>query len=746
MKNILTKFAFIFAIALLFTACPKPTGDNEITDDSLTEKIASAQGSIDFEDAEIAEDAEVSTAITIKNLKLGGKTLTIKASGTELVNVSNAIITIDQQVGDGDVTLTGCSNITKLVVNGGGSNSIHIKNSKVASVEVKKDAVRVAVEGTSEVDSVVVNAANSKIESDEKIEIKEITVNETIDKVTVKGGTVKKIEVVAFDDKGTPKDAPSSSADQAQTTAQIVIDGAADVQSIEGTTEVTLTEEAVEQGATVIIAPNEQVVPPTVTYENATLTFVNDGSVEGTCFENTNYYYEYIFRVDSLSQEMEQFKIKIYKLEDSIKLYLYSSESIKTPGDDPDTPEIHSMQYLESEPNENSLFFERMYDTKLILSSVGLVKGEFSEERPNSSGSSYSKIFDVKDCGMPVKIVLPDNPKKPVVQIEPTTDGNKITVSNSEYYYERIEIFAAEKDGDTWKPTKIKIFNFDDYNNQNPPSSISKVFLDTFVTPGKEYAYYVDTDEYQSTMYYSSDNNPYTATTAVGGNREILLQAENTTNGITITSSYYPETEITGYRHAIIRTSNDKNTLHINNSKDHSVIDRFVKTGKQYTYSLDDEFWYKDEKVQYYPHSNTCTITATNGLGETMITNSPVVANMTSGSLQLSSTNNTIQFSTAPILGISSIPEDYSINISFMYYWKITTNSTGSESIGYNYVHGATTATCDASSFIEHNQGRTCYYNDFYEVYTQDISTGVTYQYFANDAQFAGLPGTLIIQ
>ena len=306
MKSIISKIVIILSLALLFTGCPgapeTPAAnipDQAPVEKTLTEKIDQAQTSIDFEGAEIAEDAQVSKAITIKNLKLGGKSLTIKASGTELVNVSNAIIIIDQQVGDGDVTLTGCSNITKLVVNGGGSNSIHIKNSKVASIEVKKDAVRVAVEGTSEVEALVVDAAGTKIESEENIVIKAITVNENVDKVTVKGGTVEKIEVSA----------PQGD----QSAAQIIIDGKADIQSIEGTTEVTLTDEAVESGATVVIAPNEAVIPPIVKYENATLIFENDGSVEGTCFENTDYYYEYIFRIDSISAEMEQYKIKLYR-------------------------------------------------------------------------------------------------------------------------------------------------------------------------------------------------------------------------------------------------------------------------------------------------------------------------------------------------------------------------------------------------------------------------------------------------
>lgn len=729
MKNILTKFAFILAIALLFTACPKPTGENDITDDSLTGRIAAAQGSIDFEGTEIAQNAEVSKAVTIKNLKLGGKSLTIKASGTELVNVSNAVIIIDQKVGDGDVTLTGCSNITKLVVNGGGSNSIHIKNSKVASVEVKKDAVRVAMEGNSEVEALVVDAAGTKIESEENIVIKSIAVTAGVDKVTVKGGTVETIAVAA----------PEGS----QPSAQIVVDGKADIQSIEGTSEVTLTEEAVESGATVIIAPNEEVIPPTVKYENATLTFENDGSVEGTCFENTDYYYEYIFRIDSISAEMEQYKIKLYKLKDSIKLYLYTSENING------NPELHSQEYLNSETN--SLLFDHMYDTTFILVSAGLVKGVFSEVRPNSSRSSYSKIFDIKNCGMPVKLVLPDNPDKPVVKIEATDQGNKIKVSHESIYYKRIDIYEAVKDSNNeWKPTNTKLFNFEDYNNQNPPASTSIVFLDSYVTPGKEYAYYVDTDKYDSTtIYYTSDRNPYIALEAEGGLNEISIKAENNSDGIKITVPYFPETDNTVYFDSLLRTSSDnKNTQHINNLNNlqgqKPVIDYFVNKGKQYTYSLDNQFYYKNENYRYHPHSNKCTIIATGGVGETIITNSPVVAT-TYGSVELTSAKTTIQFTTAPLLGISSIPDNFTIDIYFRYFKQLTEDSTSSESFTITYNPEATEVTSNASNLVEHYPNSTLKYDNFYEVFIKDNSTSVTYQYFVNNVHFDGLPEKLII-
>ncbi len=737
MKSIISKITIIFSLALLFTGCPgapeTPAAnipDQAPVEKTLTEKIDQAQTSIDFEGAEIAEDAQISKAITIKNLKLGGKTLTIKASGTELVNVSNAIIIIDQQVGDGDVTLTGCSSITKLVVNGGGSNSIHIKNSKVASVEVKKDAVRVAVEGNSEVEALVVDAAATKIESEENIVIKAITVNENVDKVTVKGGTVEKIEVVA----------PEGS----QPAAQIVVDGKADIQSIEGTTEVTLTEEAVESGATVIIAPNEEVIPPTVKYENATLTFENDGSVEGTCFENTDYYYEYIFRIDSISAEMEQYKIKLYKLKDSIKLYLYTSENIYG------NPELHSQEYLNSETN--SLLFDHMYDTTFILASAGLVKGEFSEARPNSSGSSYSKIFDVKNCGMPVKLVLPDNPAKPAVEIEATAQGNKIKVSHESIYYKRIDIYEAVKDSNNeWKPTKTKLFNFEDYNNQNPPAFTSIVFLDSYVTPGKEYAYYVDTDKYDSTtIYYTSDRNPYIAVEAKGGSNEISIQTDNISDGIKITVPYFPETDNIVYFDSLLRTSSDnKNTLHINNLNNlqgqEPVIDYFVNKGKQYTYSLDNQFYYKNENYRYHPHSNTCTVTATGGVGETIITNSPVVATTENGSIVLNSENTTIQFTTAPILGISSIPDNYTIDIYFRYFKQLTEDSTLSESFTITYNPETTEVTSNAGNLVEHYPNSTLKYDNFYEVFIKDNSTDITYQYFVHNVHFDGLPEKLII-
>ena len=208
MKKNLFKFSFILILAALLTGCPKTVDSPKNVDNpekteepkkeneppkteislTLTEKIAAATTSIDFENAQIEEDAVVSKAIIIKNLDLKGKKLTLEASGIELQNVKNAVIVVDKKVGEGDVTLTECSSITKLEIYGGGSNSIHINKSNIASVEVKKDNVRVALEEASKIEAVVVQAANTKIESEETIIIKEISVSEVVDKITIKGG------------------------------------------------------------------------------------------------------------------------------------------------------------------------------------------------------------------------------------------------------------------------------------------------------------------------------------------------------------------------------------------------------------------------------------------------------------------------------------------------------------------------------------------------------------------------------
>ena len=251
MKKSIFKFSFILILLALLTGCPKPNDgitDEEKNEDppktelSLTQKIAAATTSIDFENAEIEEDAVISKALVVKNLNLNGKKLTLEASGIELQNIQNAQVVVDKKVGEGDVTLTNCASITKLEICGGGSNSIHINNSKIATVEVKKENVRVALEEKSEIEFVKVESANTKIESEETIKINEISVSEVVDKITIKGGTVEKVQVAAAEESTV-----------AAEKTQIVIDGKTEVKSVEGTNDVQLTKEAFQSGANVVV-------------------------------------------------------------------------------------------------------------------------------------------------------------------------------------------------------------------------------------------------------------------------------------------------------------------------------------------------------------------------------------------------------------------------------------------------------------------------------------------------------------
>ena len=87
-----------------------------------------------------------------------GAVITVKAAGVNLSNLTNVSeIIVASEVGDGDFTLNG-SDVTKLTVNGGGANSVHINNAVVASVSVSKEGVRIVLEGATTVAALEIKA------------------------------------------------------------------------------------------------------------------------------------------------------------------------------------------------------------------------------------------------------------------------------------------------------------------------------------------------------------------------------------------------------------------------------------------------------------------------------------------------------------------------------------------------------------------------------------------------------------
>lgn len=95
-----------------------------------------------------------------------GKTYEDQASyASGIVTVSDVIIknttfngdlTIDKSVGEGDVTLDGVNVKGKLIIQGGGSNSVHVDNSEINAIESGKEdsAVRIVISEKTKVDTI----------------------------------------------------------------------------------------------------------------------------------------------------------------------------------------------------------------------------------------------------------------------------------------------------------------------------------------------------------------------------------------------------------------------------------------------------------------------------------------------------------------------------------------------------------------------------------------------------------------
>ena len=759
MKRSIFKFSFILILLALLTGCPKPNDgitDEENNEDppktelSLTQKIAAATTSIDFENAEIEEDAVVSNAILIKNLNLKGKKLTLEATGIELQNVQNAIIIVDQKVGEGDVTLTNCTSINKLEIYGGGSNSIHINKSKIASVEVKKNNVRVALEESSEIEAVVVEAANTKIESADTIKINEISVSETVDKITIKGGTVEKVQVVPVEE-GQASAGQSSAAEK----TQIVIDGKTEVKSVEGTNDVQLTKEAFQSGANVFVkAP-----VPVVTYYDETIVFLSNGDTTGTEFEDEDVYYEYVFDYESMIQQINDMhvKIKLYKLQDCIKCFMYAVFPDQGLYVDEIEDEFNAGTFI----NENTFTFKEMYDGNFVLKSAGLIKGNPSDDedlkdRAKLESPVYDEEFNIKDCGIPEIIKLPVSPYKPKFTVTPSSEGNVITLtfndSNDDtnpdkYISSTIQIHQGTKQNDKW------IFNLDNlifYNDQNKEKSIT--YLDSFVTPGKEYAYF-----FQVQRYNTVDEEDYVTVTATGGKGEIEFSAENSTsdNGIKLTKS--DALYLDGFRtnNPIFRYyENEEDEDAFNAKIEHfrtddgkllPIVDYYTAKGTSYTYKAKYEFWKNEPHIIYSPIIKPCTIKATVGVGEPKITNNvsgsvvddcPIEVTYEDGQIIQRSVK-LFTFDEPPQIG--QLVDNATYNITFTYeysYQDGDTHVTEINGVMYDTIKSdAMIKRNNISDWNWYSNPRTYKYTQ-YNVFIR-YSNKIEYEYFSNEE----LPG-----
>jgi hypothetical protein len=144
-------------------------------------------------------------SISLKNLKIGGN-LSIGATDISLVGGTvGGNLTIERSVGNGRVEISGVTaKETIMYVRGGGSNSIVVTDSVFGAIVVDKqaeagqEAVRVAVQGTTEVANTIVN--NAAIIEDTTTEgkgIQSITLAEDIpeDTTVELRGAIKEVTV-----------------------------------------------------------------------------------------------------------------------------------------------------------------------------------------------------------------------------------------------------------------------------------------------------------------------------------------------------------------------------------------------------------------------------------------------------------------------------------------------------------------------------------------------------------------------
>ena len=242
MKNTLKILLCMFCAVVMFS-CGNPNSDSKKDNKTETKKTLNEQieeaipaGSVDFKNAVIAEDASVEGKITIKNLDMGGKTLTIYASGVELENVKNVIVIVVE----GDVSLKNCSNIKKLEVKKSAieSDTLLIDATQIETIEIDKKGIRIVLKDKdTEVKDIVISAKDTVIEAEQTDSsnapvVETLTVTEDADNVSISGGKIENLVVE------TSEEIPE------ENKPVVTLTGKTEISNVEGIETIYVTEEA----------------------------------------------------------------------------------------------------------------------------------------------------------------------------------------------------------------------------------------------------------------------------------------------------------------------------------------------------------------------------------------------------------------------------------------------------------------------------------------------------------------------
>lgn len=271
----------------------------------------------------------------------------------------------------------------------------------------------------------------------------------------------------------------------------------------------------------------------------------------------------------------------------------------------------------------------------------------------------YTKELVSSCC--PQNIILPK--RAVTLKTEATTEGIKLIVSNIPAKTESLTIYSGELGENSYNG----IYNLMNDNNDSAFVPTSLELLDNYVDAGTSYIYYVYLN------YLDDDNSSQTyqsrvrkVSKAIGGDGELSITAtsDSNTNGIILTC---PVGLNSINRHKT--DIEDRNAYYQNICcmdgfvKTVPFTDCFVNAGNEYKYvfSFSESKETKEGfKYSYNPHTKETTITATSGLGEVIINNSPVI--------YCDNSTKKLSFSTEPVIAGIKEMDGTQLSTSFSYY------------------------------------------------------------------------------
>lgn len=129
------------------------------------------------------------------------KSIVLNASGITLKNAKiNGNLTVGSAVGDGDVFVDNVKVAGTTFVQGGGANSVHFKNTAMLTIVVDKQtgAVRIAVEGQSQIGTITVQSG-ANIESSDTASVNTVSLSDKLpaDSYVRLSGTYSTVNVLA---------------------------------------------------------------------------------------------------------------------------------------------------------------------------------------------------------------------------------------------------------------------------------------------------------------------------------------------------------------------------------------------------------------------------------------------------------------------------------------------------------------------------------------------------------------------